>query len=243
MYAKLFASLYQGTLRGQADAILVFTNLLAHADSHGYVDKHFLAISQECGISEERVQEAIKFLESPDPKSRSIAEGGARLVRMDEHRDWGWVVVNYIKYRNLRREEDRREQNRLAQAKRRSSHVSNSQHASSYVSNSQHASAESAKAEAYVEAYAKAKAKEEEEEERQRGTPLSPQWILSDDDRSYAKQLGLNPDIVGTKFKDYYLSVSGEKAWKRDWVAAWRSWCNNERPEPSSSLKDRPWNG
>mgnify|MGYP003442322987 FL=1 len=34
---------------------------------------------------------------------------------MDEHRDWGWRVVNYAKYRAIRDEDDRREQNRLAQ--------------------------------------------------------------------------------------------------------------------------------
>jgi hypothetical protein len=34
---------------------------------------------------------------------------------MDEHRDWGWCVVNYVKYRAIRSEDDRREQNRLAQ--------------------------------------------------------------------------------------------------------------------------------
>ena len=32
MYVKLFSSLYQGTLRGRSDEILVFTNLLAYAD-------------------------------------------------------------------------------------------------------------------------------------------------------------------------------------------------------------------
>ena len=45
MYCKLFASLYQGTLRGQSDEILVFTNLLANCDRDGYVDKHFRAIA------------------------------------------------------------------------------------------------------------------------------------------------------------------------------------------------------
>ena len=34
---------------------------------------------------------------------------------MDEHRVWGWKIVNYGKYRSIRSEDDRREQNRLAQ--------------------------------------------------------------------------------------------------------------------------------
>ena len=120
MYVKLFSSLYQGTLRGRSDEILVFTNLLAHADQHGVVDKHWRAIAEETGLSKERVEEAIKNLEEPDPESRSPEMNGCRIVRLDEHRLWGWQVVNYGKYRAIRNEDDRREQNRIAQEKWRS---------------------------------------------------------------------------------------------------------------------------
>jgi hypothetical protein len=119
MYVKLFASMYQGTLRGKSDEILVFTNLLAHCDQHGYVDKHWRAIAEETGISEDRVRAAVVALESPDSDSRSKEMNGCRLIRIDDHRAWGWQVVNYGKYRNIRNEEDRREQNRLAKQRQR----------------------------------------------------------------------------------------------------------------------------
>lgn len=115
MYAKLFASLYQGTLRGRADEILVFTNLIAHADARGVVDKHWRSIAEETGITVDEVKAAILNLEAPDPESRSPDLGGARIVRMDEHRAWGWLIVNYGKYRAIRNEDDRRLQNREAQ--------------------------------------------------------------------------------------------------------------------------------
>jgi hypothetical protein len=115
MYAKLFASLYQGTLRGRAHEILVFTNLLAHTGKDGTVDKHFRAIADETGLTLDEVKAAIAVLEAADPESRSQDEEGARIVRMDEHRAWGWRVVNHGKYRAIRSEEDRAEQNRLAQ--------------------------------------------------------------------------------------------------------------------------------
>lgn len=115
MYAKLFASLYQGTLRGRSDEILVFTNLLAFADQYGFVDKHWQAISEETGLPRERVEAAILTLESPDSESRSPELDGCRIIRMDEHRAWGWKIVNYGKYRAIRNEDDRREQTRLAQ--------------------------------------------------------------------------------------------------------------------------------
>ena len=115
MYCKLFASLYQGTLRGLSHEILVFTNLLASCDKEGFVDKHQRAIADETGLSVDQVKSAILKLEEPDPESRSPEEDGARLTRMDEHRAWGWHIVNYVKYRTIRNEDDRREQNRAAQ--------------------------------------------------------------------------------------------------------------------------------
>jgi hypothetical protein len=122
MYAKLFTSIYQGTLRGNAHGLLVFTNLLAHADSSGCVDIHPRAVADETGLTIEQVRAALDFLESPDTASRSPEEEGRRIVRLDEHRDWGWNVVNYLKYRAIRNEEDRREQNRLSQQRFRSKH-------------------------------------------------------------------------------------------------------------------------
>lgn len=115
MYCKLFASLYQGTLRGHSHEILVFTNLLATCDKEGMVDKHYRAIAEEVGLTIEEVKASILILESPDPESRSHELDGARIVRMDEHREWGWKIVNYLKYRAIREEDDRREQNRISQ--------------------------------------------------------------------------------------------------------------------------------
>jgi len=116
MYGKLFASMYQGTLRGRAHELLVFTNLISCCDRSGFVDKHFKAIADEVGLSVDEVKTAIKNLESPDPESRTPNEQGARIKRVDDHRAWGWTVVNYIKYREIRHSEDRREQNRKAQS-------------------------------------------------------------------------------------------------------------------------------
>ena len=116
MYAKLFTSIYQGTLRGNSHGLLVFTNLLAHADKEGVSDIHPRAIAEEVGLSVQQVQAALDELEAPDSESRSPENEGRRIVRVDEHRAWGWVVVNYLKYRAIRSEDDRREQNRISQA-------------------------------------------------------------------------------------------------------------------------------
>lgn len=121
MYAKVFKSMFEGSLRGQSDALLVFVNLLANSDLEGYVDRHFQAIADETGLSLNRVKAAIELLESPDIQSRSKELDGRRLERIDEHRDWGWRVVNYRYYRSLAREYERREYLREKQSERRES--------------------------------------------------------------------------------------------------------------------------
>lgn len=115
MYCKLFASLYQGTLRGKSNEILVFTNLLATCDKEGFVDKHFKSIAEEVGLTMEQVKLAILNLEAPDPESRSQELEGSRLERIEGHRDWGWRIVNYVKYSQILNAEERREYNKLRQ--------------------------------------------------------------------------------------------------------------------------------
>jgi hypothetical protein len=124
VYAKLFTSIYQGTLRGNSRGLLVFTNLLAHADAAGHVDVHPRAIAEEVGLTVAEVRAALDELEAPDPESRSPEEDGRRLLRLDEHRAWGWRIVNYVKYRSIRSEEDRRAQNREAQKRWRDKQAS-----------------------------------------------------------------------------------------------------------------------
>jgi hypothetical protein len=68
MYAKLFTSIYQGTLRGNSHGLLVFTNLLAHADQSGHVDMHFRAIADEVGLSVDEVKAACREWVASNPR-------------------------------------------------------------------------------------------------------------------------------------------------------------------------------
>jgi len=183
MYCKLFASLYQGTLRGRSHAILVFTNMLATSDQYGIVDKHWKAIADEVGLSLEEVQAAIEELESPDSFSRSPDEGGRRIVPLDEHRNWGWRIVNYAKYRAIRNEEDRREQNRLAQERWRKKNKP----ASATVSQDKPRSAQ-AEAEAYVEA--EASKDKPSRASRSEVVDNLPDWLNREDWQAYKAHRG-----------------------------------------------------
>lgn len=137
MYGKIFKSMFEGTMRGKPNVLLVWTNMLVNSDKDGYVDRTVRVISDETGLPINAVNEAIIELESPDSESRSQDLEGRRLERIDEHRNWGWRIVNYLKYASIKNEEERREQNRLAQSRFRAKNHS-------LVSNSKQASAESA---------------------------------------------------------------------------------------------------
>lgn len=154
MYVKLFTSIYQGTLRGNSRGLLVFTNLLAHCDKEGVVDMHPRAIAEEVGLTQDQVRAALDELEAPDAESRTPDMDGRRIVRLDEHRAWGWRVVNYGKYRAIKSEDDRRASNRIAVAKHRAKKASES----SDVIDGNPKSSLSPQAEADTEAYAKVEA-------------------------------------------------------------------------------------
>ncbi len=204
MYVKLFTSLYQGTLRGRTNEILVFTNLLAHADQYGIVDMHWKA--------------AILNLEAPDIESRSPECNGSRIVRTDAHKAWGWQVVNYIKYRAIRNEDDRREQNRLAQQRFR-----DSKQPSASVSR---AKSESAQAEAEAEAEAEANTETRAKKEPARGSRLPQGW--SPDPSLHAWGVSERPDLDHAReldsFRDYWQAIPGAKGVKLDWPATYRNW-------------------
>lgn len=145
IYAKVFSSLWCGSLRGQPDEQLVFIYLLAHADEDGVVDLIVDKIIDDTGLDGDDVTEALRVLGAPDPLSRQTAEEGRRLLPLYEHGAWGWRIVNYEYYRNIRNLEERRRQNREAQARFKE------KHRSSAVSTNQPGSAQSAKVEVEVE--------------------------------------------------------------------------------------------
>ena len=83
-------------------------DLLVLADRDGVVDMTLDAISRRTNVPEDLVAHAITELMKDDRKSRSHEEGGRRLIPIDSHRDWGWQIVNYEHYRNIKDEEARR---------------------------------------------------------------------------------------------------------------------------------------
>lgn len=104
-YAPLFDSIATGTLYGRWPDIGVWPIVLALADKSGNLDvtPHYLA--GVLGLPVDEVAACMKRFCQPDPYSRSKESSGARLILIDAHRDWGWVIVNHGKYREKARKQ------------------------------------------------------------------------------------------------------------------------------------------
>jgi len=101
MYGKIFDSIYDGTLAEDWRALITFQQMIVLCDADGMIDMTPHAISRRTGIPIEHIEAGIKILENPDPYSRTDADEGRRIMRIDSHRPWGWHIVNHTKYKNL----------------------------------------------------------------------------------------------------------------------------------------------
>jgi hypothetical protein len=112
MYGKIFESIYDGTLVEDWRALITFQQFIVLCDADGILDMTPSAISRRTGIPIEHIKAGIDILENDDPYSRSPTENGRRIVRLDAHRNWGWVIVNHKQYRDLQDAEMVRKQTR-----------------------------------------------------------------------------------------------------------------------------------
>jgi hypothetical protein len=136
MFAKVFGQIFDSSVAEDYLVRLVFEDFLVLADKLGVVDMTPQAVSRRTNVPLEIVQRGILVLSSPDPESRSQGEEGRRLVPIDSHRSWGWQIVNYEHYRNLRDEEARRAYFRDAKREQRSKKCAESPAASNIVKDS-----------------------------------------------------------------------------------------------------------
>lgn len=113
-YTPAFESIYTGSLHGQWPTAAVWASLLPLIDSRGRIDMSFQAIATMTGWPIDLLRQGIAKLEEPDADSRSPAEEGRRLVKIDPARSWGWRVVNHGLYKERAREKQRSSDGRNA---------------------------------------------------------------------------------------------------------------------------------
>jgi hypothetical protein len=120
MYGKIFASMYEGSLYGQWQAIVTFQQLIVLCDADGVVDMTPQAIAARTSIPLEIIEAGLKILSEPDKYSRSPDSDGRRIELIDpDVRPWGWSIVNHNKYKYLQDMDTVRAANRERQRKHR----------------------------------------------------------------------------------------------------------------------------
>lgn len=125
MYTKVFRSIYDGTLADNWQAMVTFQQMLILADAQGVVDMTIGSIARITGIPLEILQAGIAVLEAPDSGSRTPEMEGRRIARLDAHRDWGWFLVNFAKYRAMQSREEKNEADRERMRTKRAAERSN----------------------------------------------------------------------------------------------------------------------
>ncbi len=223
MYGKLFEQMFHGTLasKGPWEALVSFQQLIILADQHGVVDMTPEAISRLTTVPLNIIQKGLAALEQPDPDSRTPDEGGRRIVRLSDSRQWGWQIVNHAKYRALRSQEERRNYHRDYWQKKRSPKAKGA------IQQAQHHSTDSTDA---VSSKQEAVSKKQRERARTReATPIPADFWPSDQEFEFwTKECGMTKSEVnaGTyKFREHYIANGQTRV---DWMAAWRKWMTGE---------------
>lgn len=204
-YTPLFDSLTTGTLCGRWPDIGLWPIVLSLKDKNGLVDVTPQFIAGVTGLPVEDVAACMKRFCEPDPYSRSGVEGGARLKLVDDHRDWGWIVVNHASYREKARlmSKNEREVSSGANQKRmgktrgdRRSPPKTAAHPPSYTDTNT-----------------------EREGKRAKRSSRVPEDFKPDLD--YAKRVipSIDADREAQKFRDWEFKTP-----RSDWAAAWRNW-------------------
>ena len=203
-FTKLFSSITESSIWVMDDhSRIVWITMLAMADKHGRVWASIPGLANRARVPVESAGTAIDAFLSPDQWSRTKTDDGRRI----EPIDGGWRLLNYRKYRDIRDEETRREQNAEAQARFRS------KHGKPEVSPDKPTGKPNAEAEAEAESKTKTG----------RFAPPSSEEL-----KFYAAKIGL-PDSEASAFFNYYES-NGWKVGKnpmRKWESAMINWKKN----------------
>lgn len=105
-FTKLFSSLITSSLWSEDNNTrILWITILALTNQDGFCEAAVPGLASMARLSIEDTRASLAKLEAPDPDSRSSAEGGRRLCKVEG----GWVVVNFLAYRERGRAENRRE--------------------------------------------------------------------------------------------------------------------------------------
>lgn len=215
-YTPLFSSLTTGTLCGKWPDIGLWPIVLSLSDKHGVVDVTPQYLASVTGLALADVIACMARFCGPDPYSRTRDCSGARLELIDEHRDWGWRIVNHGKYAERARKQnhDQRRLDSGENAKRMSDRRETRRDPTGPDATREHPLSSSSSSSSSNKSRA-----------RKRGSRLADDFELTPDRKTYAVKQGANPEREFERFTNYWRAKAGSGATKLDWDATWRNWC------------------
>lgn len=73
----------------------------------------------------------------------------------------------------------------------------------------------------------------------QRGTRLSDDWKPTAEDRAFAIDIGLDPDVSADEFRDYWTALPGARGRKLDWSKTFKNRCRElgKKPRLNGAVK------
>ena len=230
MYGKIFQSMYDGTISVNWKALVTFQQMIVLSDSKGIIDITPPALSKRTSIPIDIIEEGIDYLSKPDPYSRSQEHEGRRIILIDEHRPWGWIIVNHEYYRNLASIDDKREKARIRKQKQRAKGTKKDDvtlgHTPSRVSRHTNANTNALK------------------ENNKRKTTIPENFCLSDSMIEYAKKNGVTKRKTLEKFTEKFILQNKAKGYRYvDHESAWKSWLRKAIDDGSIQKDPAPSEG
>jgi hypothetical protein len=119
-YGKIFEQFFDSTIVDQELSVrYAFMAMIVLSDENGIIDMTPEAIARRINLPVRQVKAALEVLEAPDPDSRNSESEGRRLVRVDDHRGWGWIVVSKEIFRDMKSPVEEREKARERKRRQR----------------------------------------------------------------------------------------------------------------------------
>lgn len=121
MYGRLFEQLYTGSMIGAGCPVFavwgyVIANMREDLEVGAQVELNPQLLGYILGAKEAEIQKAIDYLCAPDPRSRTKAHDGKRLIQLGQ---FAFQVVNGAKYLAIRNAEQKRAADRTRKQKER----------------------------------------------------------------------------------------------------------------------------
>ena len=96
-YAKLFSDIVDSSMWDQPPAMCkVWITMLALANQDGWLRGSVGWLAKKAQVDKDKCEKALEYFIAPDTTSRTEAFEGRRVEALED----GWLILNYVDYRN-----------------------------------------------------------------------------------------------------------------------------------------------